>query len=391
MIFLLLVLVFFYQIFWLNNFYKEQSAKMEVDIMAAMKNADAKLRSFSQNSFSTENIDFPNYANLLQIELVQKGIALETYTQIIDLNRRKTVKSIPDDVSGISKGNSKSFIYPFDEEGNYAYKLVVKELQLYVLKQMTGILGASLLMIVLLFLSYIYLLKVILKQKTLDEIKSDFVNNMTHELKTPISVAYAATDALQNYGMMDDPGKRDEYLKVSKEQLTHLNGLVEQILVMSVEERRNMKLSLEIISLSALFQQLKNQYLLNATKNVVFDIDVTPEDLTIKADKIHFQNVIGNLIENAVKYSKEEVNIILSAKKEKEQILIKVQDNGIGVPSAALPRIFDRFYRVSTGNIHNVKGYGLGLFYVKTIVEKHKGTIKAESKLGEGTTFYIEF
>ncbi len=388
LIFLLLTSVFVYQVYWLSSFYENQSAKMEVDIMTAMRNADNKEKQLRQNGYSKKN-SFPNFANLLEVELVQKGIIFEeSFTEIIDIESGKVTSSIPAQ-SSTTETNYKSFIFPFDAEGNYAYRLSVKQPNIFVLKQMSGILIASFLMIVFLFISYIYLLKVILRQKSLDEIKSDFVNNMTHELKTPISTAYIATDALLNYGMIEDPVKRIEYLKISKEQLTHLNGLVEQILTMSVEERKNLKLSPETILLSDLFIHLKNQYLLNQTKDVTIDIEVIPEELSINADKIHFQNVIANLIENAIKYSNDSVTIKLFAKKEKEKTVIKVQDNGIGIPSSSLPRIFDRFYRVSTGNIHNVKGYGLGLYYVKTIIEKHGGSIWAGSTLEEGTTFYI--
>jgi signal transduction histidine kinase len=244
-------------------------------------------------------------------------------------------------------------------------------------------------MIVFVVFSYICLLRAIFRQKSLDEIKSDFVNNMTHELKTPISVAYAVTDALLNFGIIDDPEKRKEYLNVSKEQLMRLNGLVEQILTMSVEERKNLKLLPESLSVHDLFQQLEGQYLLNTQKNLAFEIKVDPEGLSIDADKVHFQNVIGNLIENSIKYSGESVLIKLLAEEKDDHIVISIEDNGFGIPSASLSKIFDRFYRVPTGDIHQAKGYGLGLYYVKTILEKHGWTIKVDSREGKGTTFRI--
>jgi signal transduction histidine kinase len=244
-------------------------------------------------------------------------------------------------------------------------------------------------MIALLIVSYIYLLKIILRQKTIDEIKSDFINNMTHELKTPIAITYAAVDSLQNFGMADDPKKRDEYLTISREQLMYLNSLVEQILTMSVEERKNLKLSTENISLTEEFENQKNKFYLNNTKPVFIDIDVNPEYLIIVADRLHFGNIISNLIENAIKYSDKSVHIKLSAYRKDNKTIISVTDNGIGIPGNALDKIFDKFYRVSTGNIHNVKGYGLGLFYVKTIVEKHCWEISVESEEGKGTCFKI--
>ena len=374
-IFLSLLSVIGYQIYWIRSSYNEQLAKIETDVAIAMRDVDYP--------------DFSTYSNFLQIELLRKGIVLESFIEMLNLKDNTVVESIPRDVSQINRADFRQYHFIFDNENMYAYQLNLKHPESYILKKMSGILIGSLLMIILIVFSYIYLYRIILRQKSLDEIKSDFINNMTHELKTPISVAYAATDALLHYGMMEDTEKRNQYLQICQEQLARLSSLVEQILTMSVEERKNLKLTCETINLSELFLHLKNQYLLNVNKNVRINIDVQPENLSIEADKIHFPNMIGNLIENAVKYSGDNVEINLSAKEDGGKILISVKDNGIGIPPSSLPKIFDRFYRVSTGNIHNVKGYGLGLHYVKTIVEKHGGKIAVKSKEGEGSEFII--
>jgi len=296
---------------------------------------------------------------------------------------------IPAGITGINKDEYKE--YPMDllEGTDTRYNLYLENPRWFVFRNMSGLVTISVLMVILLIASYVYLLRIILRQKTIDEIKGDFINNMTHELKTPISVTYAAIDALQNFGISDDIEKRDEYLTISKEQLMYLNSLVEQILTMSVEERRNLRLSLEDINIKDIFESQKNQFLVNANKPIRFSIDVKPENLTVYADRLHFGNVISNLIENAVKYSGENVEIKLSAGKAGKSTIISVCDSGIGIPHAALDKIFDKFYRVSTGNIHDVKGYGLGLFYVKTITDKHSWQIKAESAEGKGTCFKI--
>ena len=429
-IFLSSLSVICYQIYWIKSFYKEQLTKIETDVTTAMRDADykeiswridlARLDAAIKRDSSTIDThvnvarweeahdmqlymqkdlhksvgrfrkpDFSVYSNFLQVELNRKGIVLETFTEMINLKDNAVVERIPSDTSQISRPDFKQYVFPFDVDGIYAYRLNLKHPESFILKQMLGILTGSLLLIILIVFSYFYLYRIILRQKSLDEIKSDFVNNITHELKTPISVAYAATDALLNYGMMEDPVKRNQYLQICKEQLSRLSSLVEQILTMSVEERKNLKLTLETINLSELFLYLKNQYLLNVNKNVTINMNVQPEDLLIEADKIHFPNMIGNLIENSIKYSDDSVEINLSAKEDNGKITISVKDNGIGIPSSSLPKIFDRFYRVSTGNIHNVKGYGLGLHYVKKIVEKHGGKISVKSKEGVGTEFII--
>jgi signal transduction histidine kinase len=370
-----------YQAYWLNNLYNDQLARMEVGIMTAMRNADFN---------NVASPGFSEYSDQLQRELIQQGILLESYSEKIELPSGTVIQTIPDSFSGdMTSSAYRPYVFPYDVEGKYAYRLHVKRPDLFVLRQMSGIFITSLLLIALLFLTYYYLWKVILKQKNLNEIKSDFVNNMTHELKTPLSVASAANDALLSYGMGDDPEKREQYLRISREQLRHLSALIEQILTMSVEERKNMKLSPEAIRLSDLFRSLEEQYSLQASKAVQIAWKVSPEDLTIQADRIHFRNIIGNLMENAVKYSGDNVRIELEAKRSTRGMEIAVKDNGIGIPAVAIPRIFDRFYRVPSGNIHNIKGYGLGLAYVKAIVEKHGWSIRVESEEGVGSRFVI--
>ena len=455
-----LVFVFGYQVYWLGNFYRQQYAKMEVDILEAMRNADyreiytrieqiredstivgtietdigipgrdtlyktnpvdthisdspgitqlksnaefpveiwdnvdAMLKYFQKGLHQGVGlfmpVDFSVYYELLQEELDRRDLHFSYFVVHKDLENYVPLHVLPEDSAGFREHTGNIYLFPYDLEKKRAYELHVKEPELFLLKQMSGILIASLFLITLLILSFLYLFHIIRKQKSIDEIKSDFVDNMTHELKTPISVVYAVTDALQHYGMIDDRVKREEYLNAAREQLVHLNGLVEQILTMSVEERKNLKLSKDTILLSDLFEQLKAQYLMNAAKAIAIEVMVEPVHLSLQADKVHFQNVISNLIENSIKYSGESVNIRLSAGLKGERVIISVQDDGIGIPASSIPKLFDRFYRVSTGNIHDVKGYGLGLYYVKTIVEKHGGKIEVESREGEGSIFKL--
>lgn len=389
LILVVLVFVSIYQGYWLYNFYHEQYAKMEVDIMTSMRNADEQT-AYQQEQLALETLPFSSYYNFLQAELLQKGIHFISYTEVFHLQTGEVYHRLPAGEEAVVRGEYTPYVFPFDPSGVYAYRLNVKQPHMFVLKQMSGLLFTSLGLILLLFVSYFYLLKIIFRQKNLDEIKSDFVNNMTHELKTPLAVAYAANDALLNYGMINDEEKREKYLKVSQEQLVHLTGLVEQILTMSVEERKNLQLNKESIPLRPLFENLKHQYSLQAGKPVEIFVRVEPEELSVQADRVHFRNVVCNLIENAIKYSGESVRIEIGAGQEGNKTRIYLSDNGVGIPAQALPKLFDKFYRVSTGDIHNVKGYGLGLSYVKTIIEKLGGRIHVESKLREGSCFYID-
>lgn len=276
--------------------------------------------------------------------------------------------------------------YTYDWDNYGRYELTIEPTTGLVLREMMGILIASALIILLLGIAFYFLIKTILRQRTLDEMKSDFTNNITHELKTPIAVAYAANDALLNFGEQADETKRRHYLTLCKQQLEGLSGMVEQILSMSMERRRQFRLNIEAVNLAQLLQPVIEQQRLKADKTVEIMTHIEPEGLTIQADRTHLSNILNNLIDNAVKYSPGEAHIEITA----SSTSISVTDHGMGIAADKLPHIFDKFYRVPTGDLHDVKGYGLGLFYVKTMVEKHGWSIDASSTKGEGTTFIIK-
>jgi len=203
-------------------------------------------------------------------------------------------------------------------------------------------------------------------------------------------VAYAANDALLNFNLAEDKQQRDKYLGICQEQLQRLSGLVEQILSMSMERRKTFRLHPETLSLHDLFPTLIEQHKLKAGKPVEINLDIAPEDLTIIADRTHFSNILSNLIDNAIKYSPDKADIMICCrKKETEQVEISVTDHGIGIPTDKQPHIFDKFYRVSNSKRPPVRGYGIGLFYVKTMIHMHNGTIRVESQPGKGSCFII--
>ena len=224
----------------------------------------------------------------------------------------------------------------------------------------------------------------------LDEMKSDFTSNMTHELKTPIAVAYAANDAMLVYGLDKNPEKREEYLKVTRESLEKLNGMVEQILSMSMENRDRLSLHIENTELKPLLDSVAAQAHLSAGKPCEIAVSVTPEGLTADIDASLMSSVLATLLDNAVKYSGDSAEIHLSAEENDGHVRLSVRDNGIGIAPEKQGHIFEKFYRVPTGDVHDVKGYGIGLFFAKTIVEKHGGHISVDSEPGKGSTFTIE-
>ena len=213
---------------------------------------------------------------------------------------------------------------------------------------------------------------------------------MTHELKTPISVAYAANDVLLNYDTHVSE-KQKKYLGIVREQLTQLTGLVEQILTLSVENRNTFRLKQESICVADMIAPLIEQHKLKAEKQVDITTNI-PENIAVFADRTHFYNILGNLIDNAVKYSGDKpAEISVSAEMQPNEIRVSVTDNGIGISDTNLQHIFDKFYRVPSGNLHNVKGFGLGLYYVKDMMSKHGGSVTVKSQPGKGTTFTLHF
>ena len=287
-----------------------------------------------------------------------------------------------------------SYQYAFSSSEHDVYRLTTEPLGGIVLRQMAGILVTSLVILIILGFSFWYLIHTILRQKTLEEMKSDFTNNITHELKTPIAVAYAATDALLNFQQADNPAKRERYLRICQEQLQRLGGLVEQILSMSMERRKTFRLKLEEVRLSDLLPALAEQHKLKADKPTDIRLDITPTDLTAYADRTHLSNILSNLLDNAVKYSAGKADIVVSCHFVEHDgqkcTEISVLDHGIGIARDRLPHVFDKFDRGPTGNLHEVKGYGLGLFYVKTMVEKHNGTVEVRSEPGRGSEFIVK-
>lgn len=349
------------------------------------------------------DINLQRYDSLLTNVLEQHNLHIPHHTLLIytgsnTLNPTDVyidTLGIAGDSTYIPSPKAIRYDYAFNMHQTQRYQLILEPIDSLVWKQMAGILTTSFIILIILAFSFWFLIRTLLRQKTLEEMKSDFTNNITHELKTPIAVAYAANDALLNFNQAEEKKKRDQYLLICQEQLLHLSGLVEQILSMSMENRKTFKLHSEEINLKEVITPLMEQHQLKADKPVHITLDIDPESLTVIADRTHFSNIISNLIDNAVKYSKEKAEISICCRKTEktmqtdQTVAISISDLGIGIPLDKQKHIFEKFYRVPTGNLHNVKGYGLGLHYVRTMVEKHGGSINVKSEPGKGSTFTI--
>jgi two-component system, OmpR family, phosphate regulon sensor histidine kinase PhoR len=236
-------------------------------------------------------------------------------------------------------------------------------------------------------------IRTMLRQKKLSEIKNDFINNMTHEFKTPIATISLAVDAIRNQKVQQDMKKLAYFGDIIKEENQRMNRQVETLLKAALLDRQEVELNLKPINAHQVIQDVADNFALRMQeKQGTLELNLTADNDLIEADEVHFSNLVNNLMDNAVKYSKDNVplKISLSTFSANKMFTIRIEDNGIGMNRETLKRIFEKFYRAHTGNIHNVKGFGLGLSYVKTVVEAHDGNIRAESILGKGSTFTID-
>ena len=273
---------------------------------------------------------------------------------------------------------------------NYVLKIFFPDQQAFILKNMGWVFVSSLLFIALIIFCMAYAVLTIIKQKKISEVTNDFINNMTHELKTPISTVALACEAIQDPDIRQMPKQVNRYLNIIKEENDRLGSQVEKVLQIAVLDRGDFKLKINKVNIHEVIDKaLRNIVIQIENRDGQINTQLEADNPIIEADEVHINNMINNLLDNANKYSPNSPEITIATENTNEGVKISISDKGQGMARETLNKVFDKFYRVSTGNIHDVKGFGLGLSYVKTMLDAHHGSVDVKSELHKGSTFTL--
>jgi two-component system phosphate regulon sensor histidine kinase PhoR len=327
---------------------------------------------------------------LLKSELEEYGVKTRFEFGIYSTGLATKVKS---DGFKYDKNNTYSIPLFSDNEGNNKYQLLVSfpQKKKFLLTDLMGITLLSIIFTLIIIIAYTSALNQLIRQRNISEIKSDFINNMTHEFKTPIATINLALDAIKNPKIIEDKEKVFKYLQMIKDENKRMHAQVENVLRISKLEKKELDISKESTNIQEVIEDAiehVNLILEDRQGTITKHFDATRTSVLV--NEVHFINVIVNILENAIKYSPNVPKIDIFTENVKDFVLIKVKDNGIGMSKIAQKRVFEKFYREHTGDLHDVKGHGLGLAYVKKIIDDHNGQIYVESEKGKGSTFIIK-
>ncbi len=361
-------------------------AKRSEMLFEVFENMMMRPRSLSAR-FNPHQLD-----SLLKSELIARGIDLAYDYGVLAPNQSRFVHLTNHQIKNeLVHSEYKTLLFPNDIMSDESWLLIeFPQKEKYLVRKMWMTMASSGFLILIIAGVFGYSIHTIFRQKKLSEMKNDFINNMTHELKTPIATISLATEALSDKDIQQLPDMRDRYLKVIGDENMRLGEQVERVLQMAALDKKDFSLKEQPLNMHDLIEVAIEKSTIQIEKRGgTIKAILDASDTTIFADKTHMTNIIVNLLDNANKYSPEAANITIRTRNQKDTILISVQDRGIGMSSDAQKHIFEKFYRVHTGNIHDVKGFGLGLAYVKDMVDAHKGSIAVESQPGKGSKFTI--
>jgi signal transduction histidine kinase len=336
-------------------------------------------------------IDFVTLDRVLQTELLHNGIEIPYHFTVSTSDGHEVYRCSDYEAKG-SSGAYSQVLFSNDPPNKMGLlKIHLPTVNSYIFSSVRFMIPA-LFFTVVLCVTFMYTLLIIFRQKKITELKNDFINNMTHEFKTPISTISLAAQMLTDGSVSKSPQMLQHVTGIISDETTRLRFQVEKVLQISLFDHQTAALKTSELDVNDLVTGIVNTFALKVEKNggtIVMHLDA--EDAMIYADEMHITNVVFNLMDNAVKYKRDDEPLRLTVRtwNDGDKLCLSIEDNGIGIKKDNLRRVFDRFYRVHTGNLHNVKGFGLGLAYVKKVIHDHRGTIRAESEFGVGTKFII--
>jgi len=403
--------ILFIQMSWINNAIKLKHEEFQRGVETALSQARKSIQSsflYKSHSFFPNEESSQSY--LKYNFTVQNNFTRDELKSIIDSNLKQNRVKEPFEfcitdffknivfesdgfrVTDLHNALSRELSPKDSYSSQETLYLIISEDKNQIIREMAWMIVASVVFTTIIILAFAVTVRTLFNQKKLSEIKSDFINNMTHELKTPLATISLAIDALTNERVIHDTSKIRIYSEMIKEENKRMNKQVEKILQAARLEKEEIKLNLQQMDAHAVISKVVDNLTLQIQeKSGTFRLKLDAPNHTIQADEVHFSNIIFNLLDNAMKYATNAPYIEVSTLNVKNGMLaIRIKDNGIGMDRETQARIFEKFYRAHTGNLHNVKGFGLGLSYVKAIVEAHDGTIRVESTPGKGSTFTIQ-
>jgi two-component system phosphate regulon sensor histidine kinase PhoR len=425
-----LIGIIFIQISWLNNMLLLREDQLKDKIMMVTKSISSDLAQYKASPITTTK-PFPNFNDDISTDLFKPYLvgsrftSKEIYEKIRVAFEADGLQKVPFEFAlaivnrgdiGYMERQSTNFVDWYnDTDNHYSYThyllspsgsasenlssdeiliIVVPDIGNIVFKDLRPRIASAILFTLVIITAFYLTVRTMLRQKKLTEIKNDFINNMTHEFKTPIATISLAVDALKNEKVQRDVEKLIYFSSIIKEENQRMNRQVETILKSALMDRQEVQPNLKPIHMHQVIEDVADNFILRLQeKQGSLETNLGASNDLIEADEVHLSNLITNLMDNAVKYAKENTppRICLTTSSNQKKFTLRIEDNGIGMSKETVKRIFEKFYRAHTGNVHNVKGFGLGLSYVKTVVEAHEGSIKVESTPGKGSIFTIDF
>lgn len=341
-----------------------------------------------------ERLKLTNLDSIIKITLEEKGLNLDFAFGVVNMETDSMQLAQPKSAEDeLRKSPYRTRLFPHDVmvEDNDLVLFFPKK-SAYLFRKAGWSAGSALVFILVIIFCFVYVLRVIFKQKRFSRLLVDFINNMTHEFKTPISTISLTSETLSNPRILNDPGKLQQYGQIIRDESQRMRQQVEKILQMAALEEGDLELNLARVDVHDLIREAVEKFALKVQQRQgKIETDLTAVESIIHADAVHLSNIIHNLLDNALKYTKDSPEIRIRTENDGSSLKIMIQDNGIGISPADQKQVFEKYFRVPTGNVHDVKGFGLGLSYVKLIVEAHGGEVGVKSELGKGSMFEVRF